>query len=215
MKFKFLFLLFSVFFIRHPLSADVDIDSLKQSISQYSDDTTGVRKIITLLQKYRETDINAAIICAEVAYQKSLDINNEKIHAEAAFFLGTVYLDMSNFVKSTQYITEALQLADKNDYKDIAIKCTNGLGNVYAMQNQRELAIELYKKSLELCKIAKNKSTPAVILGNIGNLYYQESGKDQKNLDSALTYYLKALEVHLERKDTNHIMRSYNSLGLL
>ncbi len=110
--------------------------------------------------------------------------------------------------KAIQYGESALNLAQKNGWKDILSRTYNLLG----MNNQRlknyDAAIDYYLKALKINEDAGNKKNIASLSASIGSLYY--SKKDTSN---ALDYYLRAAKFNEEIGNKKSLQVLYSNIG--
>lgn len=70
------------------------------------------------------------------------------------------------------------------------------------------IALEYYKKGLEIQKKTNSKESIAASLNNIGYIYRQMG-----NIKEALNNYHQALKIQIEIKDSINIATSYNNIG--
>lgn len=110
--------------------------------------------------------------------------------------------------KAIQYGESALNLAQKNGWKDVLSRSYNLLG----MNNQRiknyDSAIDYYLKALKINEEANNKKNVASLTAIIGSLYY--SKKDNSN---ALDYYLRATNYNEEIGNKKALLVLYSNIG--
>lgn len=138
-------------------------------------------------------------------YDKSIKLHLEaKEHAEKAEsdeliiislnMVGVAYRRMDIIKPALDYHTKALKIAfsviePSNTVKQSIAVSQNSIGNIYLALQQYDLAINQFKKSLDIETEGDNKLGLAINYHNIG---YAEEAKG--NLDAALTNYETSLE---------------------
>lgn len=110
--------------------------------------------------------------------------------------------------KAIQYGEIALNLAQKNGWKDVLSRSYNLLGMNYQRIKNYETAIDYYLKALKINEDAGNKKNIASLAASIGSLYY--SKKDNSN---ALDYYLRATKINEEIGNKKSLLVLYSNIG--
>ncbi len=117
------------------------------------------------------TDINEALRFCRMA------INKDTTAAYNFYLMGSLLRELKND-SAVYYFQQAVRRAPRWAYP------VNGLGNYYSSKNNEPLAIEQYKKAVELDTLFANGWQ------NIGSIYH-----NMKEPDSAKKYYAKALAI--------------------
>ncbi|MBC7864933.1 MAG: tetratricopeptide repeat protein, partial [Bacteroidia bacterium] len=195
--------------------AQISIDSLEQSTENLTKDTVGLIYLERLSEKIKSQDQAASLWLAEKAVEFARAINKPFSIAESGFNAGVRNTSAGNYVKASLYLVEAEKIAEANDLQPTLMKVFNSLGNLYAMQQQQGTAIMYYKKAAKICEKLNRKSYEAVIVGNIGNIYYFKTEQDKRYLDSALMCFQKALAIQTIEKDTSRMIGMLNNIGLV
>lgn len=86
----------------------------------------------------------------------------------------------------------------------------NNIAFVFTNKGNRDTALLLYRKSLEINRSLGNKLEIATGLTNIGYVY-RSTGK----MDSAISYYTKALDIAIEIKDVKKEATLLNNIGII
>ncbi|RIA10922.1 tetratricopeptide repeat protein [Flavobacteriaceae bacterium MAR_2010_72] len=127
--------------------------------------------------------------------------------------LGVVYRRMDLIKPAIDYHKKAYDIAstvkDPNDQLKLSIAVSeNGMGNLYLTLKQYELALEQFKKSLQIEKEAGNRLGLAINYQNIG--YANEALGD---LDNALVNYKLSLSFNEQINSNVGKAICYNSIG--
>lgn len=139
------------------------------------------------------------------------DTNNIKhrdLYVECLNLKGLGYSYLCNFDKAL----ECYILMDKYNYGSndrYAVKVYNGMGVVFAMNNNNEVAEGYYKKALSLAKTIPDFNLFS-ICSNLGGIFMQK-----KELDSALIYFLDAYKIAMKHQNAHEEIVSLQSLGMV
>lgn len=126
--------------------------------------------------------------------------------------IGSVYRKQNNVEKALMYHQNALVEADQienpspENKKSISVS-KNNIGNLYMMLGQYDLALEKFKKALEVRKDLNDLKGLAINHQNIGKAL-EELG----NVDLALKSYEKSLNYNVKNKSVIGQIICYNSI---
>ena len=196
-------------------SQQINIDSLKEVIDNYSNDTSAINQLNNLSAKYRSINLDVALFCSEAAFEKSRQLPYPKTQITSEYGLALIYVDKSDYVRAIMHLTRAEKKAEETGNLLMNAACYVSLGNCYGMQSQMDAALTYYKKALDLCFKIKATKKIAAIYGNIGNVLYQKSDANKAYYDSALIYYNRAYKQHVLNKDTDLMISSLNNMSLV
>ncbi len=108
------------------------------------------------------------------------------------------------------YANEALDIAEKIDYKKGIAESYNNLGIYFRENGIYDEATNYHFRSLEIMEEINNKNGIARCYNLIGIIYYYI-----KDYDQSLKYYLKALEINIAQNDTKWIGGNSNNIGMI
>ncbi|MBK9591533.1 MAG: tetratricopeptide repeat protein [Crocinitomicaceae bacterium] len=111
------------------------------------------------------------------------------------------YKDLQDFDTAIFYVTNALNLSERLNFKKGVAKSHKIFGNIYNAKNEYEQALRHYEISLEKEKAAKNISGMASLHINIGNVFSKLG-----DYDASLQNYERALEL-------KKVLGDYNDIG--
>jgi len=161
--------------------------------------TLSVAKYDKALASYKES----------VEYSEKL--GNDSLIAFSKHKLGNVYLSQTLYDDALKQYLDALKIREKiNDIEGIAAT-TNNIGTIYWNLGNQELAINYFKISLANEQKINNQKGIASSLNNIGLVFWKEN----INLDSALYYINKSIELKLIIGDEEGIAKSYVNLSVI
>ncbi|NAS10829.1 tetratricopeptide repeat-containing sensor histidine kinase [Poritiphilus flavus] len=144
--------------------------------------------------RYRNlSDFSRAIEYHQMGLDAAVEADNTEFRIFSLNMLGVVYRRMDAIKTALDYSQEALELAETIESPSEGIKRSinvshNSIGNIYQTLRQCDLAIEQFKKSMELEAELNNTRGLAVNSQNIG-----ECLEEQGKLDEALKYFRQAL----------------------
>lgn len=146
---------------------------------------------------------------------------DKKKYASLLFDYAKFLTNFARYQEAEKVFIRQIKMSEDLYGKDSADTAAsyNELGLLYMVQNDFEIALQYYKKSLEIRKkvLGVDHHDTAISYNNIGGIY---QGKG--DYDKALDYYLKALEIQervqgVEHPDTatfnNNIGSIYHSQG--
>lgn len=138
--------------------------------------------------------------------QKNENINHQ---VDALNAIGLTHFYNGKLDTCRHYFEKALALSQQgNDTLNIAMGLNN-VGVVLYEQGQLDLALEKYKQSLMLKRLAgESKESLAMAMNNIGNVY-EEIG----NYQQALEYYRSGTQLKLQSDDPSGIGTIIGNIG--
>lgn len=140
-----------------------------------------------------------------------VDINYQHIILYTS--IGIIYINLGDFEKSLNYLSQAEKLAIENyqiDRKEGAKLCViyNDIGAVYLQQGKCDIALGYYEKALEYNKINEDEAYHSAILNNLGIIKAEQGEYGQ-----ALDYYEQSLALREKLNDKEGIAQVYNNIG--
>lgn len=115
------------------------------------------------------------------------------------------YIDPS---KTIRYASEAIDLANKNDFRKGLVAAYNNTGVGYYQQNKYDSALSWYAKAIGIHRAMKNFKGEGYVLSNLGLIYWK-----QGIFPTAVDYYLQALKIWEAHHDEKEIASVYDNLG--
>ncbi len=110
--------------------------------------------------------------------------------------------------KGLIYGAEAIELANKLDFKKGIAQANNNIGNIYYWQSDYPRALDYYLKALKLDEQLNDKGGMAIRFGNIGGVY-----RAKGNYPKALDFLIKALALDEKLGDKQSAARHLGSIG--
>ncbi|KJD36470.1 hypothetical protein PW52_04765 [Tamlana sedimentorum] len=158
---------------------------------------------------YKDRQIYEQALNYSIKAYKGFDsINNKQKLADACTVIGSVQNHLKNYNQSLQYHFEALELnsiANNNYGKAV---CYTNIGNVYSNLKETDSTVLNYEKALALFKPTAPQY--AVLLNNLGSAYFSLN-----DFNASKNYYLEAIKLNENLKDTISLMYSFNGITSL
>lgn len=176
---------------------------------------------------------------AAYLFEKSLEIrrklNNKEKIGITLIRLGNVYIKWAKYEKALTIYQEALDIFKELQYEMGIASCLNNIGLIYESLERTQLAIEYHRRALAQNEQIGRQKDIANSLNNLGNNYVQlaqdslkkEYGEDwikeirdkdvAKNipeLQKALNYYNRSLDIRKNMNDQRGVASSLNNLGI-
>ena len=201
----FLILFATVVNILPSLGSDTTIiDSLVIELSNTNEDTAKVFILLGLADEIRPTNINALEQYSKQALFLSEKNNYTRGLAYANFSLSRVYMDYE-FDFSESLLLNSLKYAEQIKDSLLIAKVYNSLGALLNGNDDAEIALFYYKKSLDFLLRHNQDAIAAALYSNIGTIYAA------MNDTTAISYFLKAAE--LNKQFENYLWLSINYLN--
>jgi len=118
--------------------------------------------------------------------------------------IGLIYLQLNDTTLSHSYFKEALVNAEKTNSILGKAYANLGLGDLYYIKNEYNLAIEHYKKSKELYTELNDQNGIAKLLNSIGLVYLKEN-----EIKLAEKYFLSAYKTSKQKELAQSIVESF------
>lgn len=127
------------------------------------------------------------------------------------FYLKADSLKMSDPQQALVYNREALSFAHNVQSSEILADINRLMGELYITENNLQPAINYFLISEKLYKEFGDKKELAIVYGYLGRMYYNNNFE----LDKALLYYNKMMDIAIELNDKQLMASSYDNLGAL
>lgn len=178
-------------------------------ISEETDDPKRLVQAMIQLARinWAVTDFKTAMEWASKAKEEAGILHLPEEKALALRVIGLIYIELSNYEKSSEYFFNSLKIFEQTDNKQGVLKLLSDIGSVNFHQNNYEKALDYYFRSLNMAKEIDNKKGIARALNNIAAVYeamndYEKAGK----------YFLEASEIN--RALGNRLWEGINYMNL-
>jgi signal transduction histidine kinase len=161
----------------------------------------------------RNNKFDSSILLTKKAL-KIFKIEKDQLsYADALNNLGLTYYNIGDNKNSLNNYYEAISINQEINNIDGLVKNFNNLANYYEIDNKNK-ALEYYQKAWKLLTKLTDDRKNAIINMNIG-LIFSSKDFERVDYDSAVYYYLEALESFQNLDDSANLSLLYNNLGLL
>jgi serine phosphatase RsbU (regulator of sigma subunit) len=132
----------------------------------------------------------------------------EKLYPQFLSGMGIVYIKQGNFPKAMDYLLESLKIKEEANDSSGIIVTRSSIGNLYAKMNEKEKAMEQYRKCLEIAQHTNSFDLTNTYI-NLANAFVLYNRNDSSDY-----YLLKALEISRKKNDKKSLMTILGNLGL-
>ncbi len=191
-------------------SQNPTIDSLKAELQKVHSDTTEVRLLTAISQKYYNISPDTGIIYGKQALVLAESINDLNGLSDAYNSLGINNAAFGNYEASLDYFEKFLSIKRSLGDREGMAKAYNNMGRIHNMRTDYEQALENHKKSVAIDESLGNKRGMAISYHNIGIIYYH-----QGQLARALAYYTKSLHLKDSLGLLHGMANTYMNIGII
>ncbi len=164
--------------------------STYRKIIQLEDDTNKVLQLLDLSKKYRNNDVDTALIMASLAQDLSEKIAYDKGKAEALYQKSVIYKNMGQLDSAIYYSNYSSNIFKQIGYQTGIAYNYNMKGSILRRQGLLSSALEHHKESLKLFSKTNDSLGLAKTYNYLGIIY-----KDLATYDSAVVNYLKLIRI--------------------
>ena len=174
------------------------------------DEVKKIDKLIERALSVRESSPEIALETLKRALNTAKSINDEKAEATILRHIGSVYVTLSDYKKSIEYLELSFDLFNEIGDKNSQVNVLSLLGTCRGFLGDFTKSLEFLFRSLKLSKELNDDENTAKILNNLGNCYYS-----MDDLDSAKKYFLEALSLKEKANDLRSLSSGYTNLALI
>ncbi len=186
-----------------------NIDSLRSQL-KIAKDTSLLKTYLAIGNfYYNKGQLDTSLSFFKSGYSRSIDIKNIRYQCDFLLRLGLVEREKGVYNRSSEYYYNALEIAERNNFKKQKAGIFNGIAILAAIEKDPGKAIEYYTKSLEVYKEIGFLPGQGSIYNNIGLTYL-----DEHNNTAALKFFFKALEISNKMQEEFNIAVNSENIGL-
>lgn len=169
-------------------------DSLEVLIQQTEAPEKKVELLIDLAANYYYTsDLDKAMESAVKARDLAIDNGMDLYLAQSYDGIGTIFYDLGNQAKSSEYFFASLKIYEKLNDKDGIGATFCRIGTLYFDQKDYEKAADYYRRSIDLAREIDSQEGIASNLNNLAKVY-----SEKKEYEKALQTYEEALMINIQ-----------------
>ncbi|MDO8966871.1 tetratricopeptide repeat-containing sensor histidine kinase [Algoriphagus sp.] len=192
-------------------------DSIQHLVSKTENDSLKAVLFYDLGKHYYGIDQDTAIFFAKSAIRLAEKLGLEKIKGNALNIMGVAQLIRSDYEDALKTHLQALKIREALKDSTGMLESNLNIGNVYYRNGEMAKAAEMYQKALVYGLAIKNLRGQSLIYNNLGNYHKDRwtQNQDQKDLDLALNYLQKSLQIKEELKDSHGLVNTLTQLAEL
>lgn len=190
-------------------------DSIQNLISKTENDSLKAVLYYDLGKFYYGSDQDTAIYFAKNSIQLAEKLGLDKIKGNALNIMGVAQLIRSDYEEALKTHLQALKIREALKDSTGMLESNLNIGNVYYRNGEMGKAAQLYEKALVYGLATKNLRGQSMLYNNLGNYYsdtWSQTDK-QEDLQMALDYLQKSLEIKEELKDYNGMVKTLTQLS--
>jgi len=164
-------------------------------------DTSEVNRLFEKCDEYRYSNQDSVVIFANIALKKAKEIDYKYGVSKAYWYLGDIYLGLTDFSLSNDYLDSAIAYSKEHHTPKIHVDALNIKGILYSDLSQFDKSIAYYEEGKELATSIDYPWGLNIAVSNLGVSYYYKG-----DLTSSLKYFLSALNNYLALEDTTNYL---------
>jgi len=155
------------------------------------------------------SNFTKAITHYKIALNLSQHYKYPKSEAMAYIQIGHIYSEQANFQMALEIYLKAYRIVESNNYQDLKFGALFNIANIYILNKQWKIGIEKLNELLLHANTSKDHYYEASVINNNLGTAYEALGQYK----TALSYYLKSLELTKNIKTKEGIGNNYHNLG--
>ena len=193
--------------------SQISIDSLQRVLVTTTPDRNNLDLYLHKMQSLPANETESAHIIGQCLIENAEVDSLTEFRAIANMTLGKIYVAVLNFEDATRFLTNALGIAEQNNFYVIEAEALNHLGAIYDRNELNENAAEHYQRSLEISK--KNNYWRGIGLAsfNLGSVQLELVSDNMHSRKAAIDLMLKGYRITNEFRDTQNIIIQSSALG--
>lgn len=187
-----------------------EIDSLLSALPQIKTDTFKIKAWISLADNYSVINPDSGLIYADLALEKSRNIDWHKGEVHALNLIGTSYFRKGAYDKALNFLFESVSRSSELHDSDALASSYDAISMIYVDMGNDAKALKYAQDELTILEIRKNKNALPAAYNSMGIIY-----SNLKNNQESLRYYEKSLVAAKEVNDQRMISYAYSNSGII
>jgi len=218
--FRARYILFVTFFIVSFIAKGQDtrgIEKLRQEIALCKEDTTKVKKLISLTLKLSRNDFKNAMASAYDAFSLARKLKYTRGEIRVYNSIADSYWYHADYEKAQEYYFKAYRLSDSvHDERAIA-HCLYNIGWIICIQQHNFSESKYLYKSWEIYERLKDTTGMLRIYGGLSSYYVDRFAAENSKqyFDSAIHYFNKGIDIAKKANLPGDLSTIYGNMGEL
>jgi len=149
-------------------------------------DSVKIKNYLNFIFDNFRSDLGNTINICKYLFNRSADIKNLALMANALNIQGSIYALKNDFLNATQQYISAANIFEKISEPNSSAIIHNNLGLIFNNSGNKRNALQYFQKGLEICDKYNLHKTRGLINNNLANLYITE-GNLNLGLKHAIT----------------------------
>jgi hypothetical protein len=212
-KLPTLFLIvFTISVISTSNAQEAKIDSLTNLLENTSNVSNRVHLLLELSDMFIQTNPDTVVMISTRAFNLAEEILDIELMLKSAQQKGRGYLRSGSYEQSINTFQNMLDILESNTNSDLLIykaHALKGIGNIFFIQFQQELALQYYDDALEYYIQFQDSISLGKLYDNIASAHLE-----LKNFETAEEYYLKSLKIGEDLGDLEGVASTHINLAI-
>lgn len=184
------------------------IDSLLKELPAAKEDTNKVILLNSIGWNISYINLGTGLKYCQQGLELGIKLNYEAGMSGAYYNMGSIYLDMGDYERSSDCFFKGLKLAEKLKNKILLSKNLLGIGSLYGSQKNYVQALHYDSLALKILSELKQPRAMSVCYINMGIFF-----SSMQKYDTALAYFNRSLQISLEEGDMEGLGNCYQVIG--
>ena len=144
----------------------------------------------------------------ELGLKLCANFDNPLLNCQGLNAMAVYYMNVGDYEKTLESFNSSLEIAEENNFEDVAAKLRFNLGSLYTNQGKYIKGLVHFQNALKYFHASDDKGLIASIFNNIAVNYHSWN-----SLDRALENYKYAANIYKELKNPNGESTALNNVG--
>ncbi len=189
---------------------ETNIDSLKKLLAVADSDSARMYLNMKIGSAIGMNDPGLAAPYMKTALELARKTGKKRLEAKLLNSLGGLHFYLGDYNEALRLAISSEKLMEALNDKDGLSDCYNGIALIYSKNNQYDMELKYFKKSLALRMELKDSLGISQSLTNLGGYY-----EDIEDYDSCLIYYNESLKYAKLVKDVYGEALLLNNIGMI
>lgn len=183
----------------------VNIDSLKKTLQNTKADSASIVNNLRTMFRMTNENAEAKFIIGNWGLRESQNLGFHEGTVKANYNLGVAEMDLYNFPQAIEYLTKAIELAEKYAVQKTLGLALDMLGQVYKLNHQYEKAIYYTQKAIDVAQANNNDRGLGIFNYNLATLIHDSATTENRDNKTVVELMEKAI-IHLQKANDTPLL---------
>jgi tetratricopeptide (TPR) repeat protein len=195
-----------------PLQSQINLDSLQTVLNKSAVERSTLQSYLDKIQSLKPNETDAVKVIGDWLIKKADTDSLQDMLAAVHLALGKTYVSILNFEEAARHLTNAEDIAGKNNFFIIRADVLNELGTIYDRNEQTERANAYYEESLKISEKNNYQRGIAFAKYNLGRVQLERGSGSNTTLNTAVSLLLQGFSIVKKLNDRQGIITQSSSL---